>query len=259
MTPTPRDAASPLDGVRVVVTRAAHQADELTERLAAAGATVARVPLLAVAPPHDSAPLRDAARRAADYDWIVFTSANAVGPFLDACPVQPSGVRAGAVGPATARALAARGWTIDHLATDRRGAGLGTELLDQLSPEARVLLPQAEDARPELAASLRAGGIAVDTVVVYAKRRPDGAAAALAALLADPSPLWVTVTSPRVARELVALVPRERLPSLRLISIGPTTSAALRALGRPPDAEAARPDAASLVAALVAALAAPSR
>src|SRR6185436_13486805 len=69
-------------GLRVVVTRAAHQAEGLTTAFRAAGATVEHLPLLEVIPPADPRPLERAASELALYDWLVFTSSNAVDAFL---------------------------------------------------------------------------------------------------------------------------------------------------------------------------------
>src|SRR5262245_22080898 len=74
----PPVANPPLAGVRVVVTRAEHQSDGLADALAAAGADVERLPLLAVLPPEDPEALHAAARAIDGYAWVAFTSANAV-------------------------------------------------------------------------------------------------------------------------------------------------------------------------------------
>ena len=70
------------------------------------------------------------------------------------------------------------------------------ELLPKLAAGERVLLPQAEDARPELLRGLEAAGIPVEAVVAYRKRLPPGANDQAKALF-DRQPLgWVTFTSP---------------------------------------------------------------
>ena len=69
-------------GVRVLVTRPRDQARELVEQLSSRGAMPVEAPLIRILPPTDAEPLRRAAQRAADFDWIVFTSANAVESFM---------------------------------------------------------------------------------------------------------------------------------------------------------------------------------
>ena len=70
-----------LSGLRIVVTRAEHQAQELADPLRKLGATVILLPVIAIGPPLDSEPLRYAAGHYNVYDWIIFTSVNAVTAF----------------------------------------------------------------------------------------------------------------------------------------------------------------------------------
>ncbi|HKI00503.1 MAG TPA: hypothetical protein VKK31_00850, partial [Thermoanaerobaculia bacterium] len=60
----------PLGGVRVVVTRAEHQAEGLIAAFERAGANVEILPLLEVVPPSDPRALERAATELALYDWI---------------------------------------------------------------------------------------------------------------------------------------------------------------------------------------------
>ncbi len=98
---------APLAGVRVVVTRAGRQAGELAAALAAAGAAVEPLPLLEVVPPADPSPLARAVSELPLYDWVVFTSTNAVHALLPQTPPAglPARLRLAAVGAATAAAL----------------------------------------------------------------------------------------------------------------------------------------------------------
>jgi len=250
----------PLAALRVVVTRAEHQAGGLAEAFAAAGATVELLPLLEVVPPADPRPVERAASELALYDWLVFTSANAVDAFL---PLTAGGVphrlRIAVVGPATAAAL--RAWEVEpHLIAVRADA---EGLLDELGPHVgrsrRVLLPQAADARPTLADGLARAGAEPVVVVAYGKALPADAPSRAAELFAAAPIGWVTFTSPRVVRhfsELFGADWERRRPELRAASIGPVTTAALRRLGVEPAAEAAQPGDAGMVAAVVRAVAA---
>ncbi len=246
-----------LAGQRVVVTRAAHQATGLAAAFEAAGATVERLPLIELAPVRDRQALARAAGRAAGFDWLVFTSANAVAAFLprlDAA-ARPA-VRCAAVGPATAAALRRDGVEPALTAGRSRTEGLLEALAPRLAPGTRVLIPQAEDARPALARGLRAAGAVVTTIEAYRKRLPASAAAGARRLFDDVAIGWVTCTSPRIARHLARLFAadwRRRRGELRAISIGPVTSAALRRLGVEPAAEAETPSDEAMVAAAVSA------
>jgi uroporphyrinogen-III synthase len=247
----------PLAGVRVVVTRADRQAGALRAALEAAGATVEALPLLAVLPPSDPAPLAAATGRLDSYRWVVFTSANAVDAVADRTVTWPAAVRLAAVGEGTSRALATRSLAPSLIAARTQAEGLLAELLPAVAPGDRVLLPQAADARPVLASGLRAAGVTVDVVEAYRKETPAEAAVRSAALFPAGQPIgWVTFTSPSIAAAFAALFggdwPAQRA-SVRAASIGPVTSNALRQLGVEPAAEAARAGDAELVAALLAA------
>jgi uroporphyrinogen-III synthase len=196
----------------------------------------------------------------AGFDWIAFTSANAVDALLAALGGPPPAATAvAAVGGATARALRRRGVAPRLVAAGGSGGALARELAAAAGGVAgrSVLLPLAADARPELAAGLAAAGARVTAVVAYDKRPPAGAAAEVARLFPPATPLgWVTFTSPRLARTFAELLDRaagpwpDRRSTLLAASIGPTTSAELRRLGAPPAAEAPNPGDAELVAAV---------
>jgi uroporphyrinogen-III synthase len=252
----------PLAGVRVVVTRAEDQAARLAEGFARAGASVACLPLIEVVPAPTPGPLDDACSRLARFDWVVFTSANAVRAVLAKVPSWPRSVRIAAVGSATEAAVVAAGIEVQLTAgaptdtpanaegllaafgTERGGAPYG----------ARVFLPQAADARPGLGEGLAAAGYRVTRVTAYDKRLPP-AALDLGDRLFRSGPLgWVTFSSPRIVRHLSALLGERweaRRSELSAASIGPVTSHALVAAGVTPTAEASEPSDDALVAAVV--------
>lgn len=251
--------AGPLAGVRVVVTRAAHQAAGLAAAFEAAGARVAALPLLEVVPPADPRPLERAASELALYDWVVFTSSNAVEAFLPlAGGALPGRLRVAAIGPATAEALRAFEVEPHHVSERSDAEGLAAELAPHVARRRRVLLPQAADARPALADGLAAAGGEAVPVVAYDKRLPPDAPARAAELFAGEPLGWVTFTSPRIARHFAQLFGEgwaARRGELLAVSIGRVTGAELRRLGVAPAAEAASPGDAEMVAAVVAAVA----
>ena len=239
-----------LAGQRVVVTRASHQAAGLCDAFAAAGAEVARLPLIELASPDDPRALERSAHQAPDFDWLVFTSSNAVDAFLP--HTRKPLPRCAAVGPATAAALQRRAVEPALVAGRPRAEGLLEALAPHLEPGMRVLLPQADDARPVLASGLRAAGVDVTAVAAYRKRLPDAAAATARRLFAHDLG-WVTCTSPRIVRHLAEVLAADwrRRGELRAISIGGVTSAELRQLGVEPAAEAECPSDRAMVEAAV--------
>jgi uroporphyrinogen-III synthase len=251
----------PLAGVRVVVTRAAHQSEGLAAAFTAAGAEVETLPLLEVVPPADPRPLERAAAELALYDWLVFTSTNAVEAFLPLTGgALPPRLRIAVVGAATAEAL--RAFEVEpHLeapAGRSDAKGLLALLAPRIGRRERVLLPQAADARPTLVEGLAAAGAEPVAVVAYDKRLPPEAAER-ARILFSSSPIgWVTFTSPRIVRHFVDLFGGDwgrRRAELLAASIGRVTSAELRRQGVEPAAEAATPSDQALVAAVARVLA----
>ena len=250
---TPEPPPLPLAGLRVVVTRAAHQSEGLAAAFAAAGAQVEPLPLLEVVPPADPGPLERAAADLSRFDWLVLTSANAVEALLPRAGGRlPAGLQVAVVGRATAEALHRFG-----AAPDLTGGHDAEDLLQRLSPYLekgrRILLPQAADARRLLAEGLAAAGADVAALVAYEKRLPAAASRRAHDLFATTPLGWVTFTSPSTAESFAGLFGEEwerRKPELQAASIGRVTTAALRRLGVEPAAEAATPSDAELVAAV---------
>lgn len=240
--------------MRVVVTRAEHQAEGLVSAFESAGFQVELLPLLEVVPPADPRPLERAASELALYEWIVFTSANAVEAFLPlAGGALPSRLHVAAVGPATAEAL--RAWEVEpHLTAAKADAeGLLAELAPRVDRRRRVLLPQAADARSTLQEGLLKAGADPVAVVAYDKRLPEDAPRRAAELFSGEIG-WVTFTSPRIVRHFADLFGADwerRRSELRAVSIGPVTSAELRRQGVEPAAEAAQPSDQGMVEAVL--------
>ncbi len=242
-----------LAGRRVVITRARHQAGELASAFARAGAEVEFLPLIEVTAPDDPAALERTAREAGGYDWLVFTSANAVEAFLPRLR-EPlgEGVEVAAVGPATARAVRRHGAEPRLVASRSDAEGLAAEMAPLVSRGQRALVPRADDARPALVAGLRALGMEVTAVEAYAKRLPPGTEERAGELFDGREIGWVTFTSPRIVRHFAELFGArwdERRREVRALSIGPVTTRELRRRGVERVWEASRPSSEEMVAA----------
>ncbi|HXU32363.1 MAG TPA: uroporphyrinogen-III synthase [Thermoanaerobaculia bacterium] len=255
MNPVSGPTAPPLAGLRVVVTRAEAQATELARLLSEAGAFVAALPLIEVIPPADPRPLLRAASELPLYDWAVFTSANGARALLDAAEESlPARLAIAVVGNATAAVLREAGFEPRLIATKGNAEALLADLAPHVA-HARVLLPQAADARPMLARGLEAAGADLSIVIAYDKRLPPDAPTRAATLFSSGPLGWVTFTSGGIARRFADLFGRdwpERRRDLLGASVGPVTSADLRALGVEPAVEAAQPTDEALVAGIVA-------
>jgi len=212
---------SALAGRRVVVTRASEQADQLAELLTAAGATPVAAPLIDIVAEPDGA----AALRALDptaFDWLVVTSPNGAHHFRRAQPAAAPPAIA-AVGATTAAALATAGLTATLVPAQQRATGL---LAEFPAGTGRVLLVQAVDAEPTLAAGLTELGwqVTVNTPYRSVPARPS-AAQQQAALSADA----VLFASGSAARAWVAVF-GVHAPAL-VVAIGPQTAVATEQAG----------------------------
>ena len=247
----------PLAGRSVVVTRARDQSSSLVTQLEELGASVVELPVIAIDDPVDGgASLSGAVRRlsAGDYQWVALTSPNAAARLLAGLGGRrvPGSVKWAAVGSGTARVLGDAGIDADLVPTVSRAGALAEAF--PAAPGAitedsggTVLFPRAESVVGGLAAGLRHKGWAVDEVVVYrtVADEPDPDAVAKAAR-AD----GVAFTSPStVTRAYELLGPRGR-PAV-VATIGPVTSAAVRAVGWRVSAEADPHTLEGLVAVLV--------
>lgn len=233
--------------MRIVITRAAHQADELAEPLRALGAEIILLPMISIAPPSDPKPLMHAARHADDYDWIVFTSANAVHAFAQHLLQPPIAPRVAVVGAATRAAAEEHRFSVSLTPERYVGEALAEAFAAENVHGARILIPRAAVARDTVPETLRQLGAQVDIVEAYRNELPSASVALAREVFQDPLPDWVLFASPSAVHNLADAVGTEPLARTKLASIGPVTSAAIHALGLTVTAEAEPHTAAGLV------------
>lgn len=250
-------STGPLLGRRVVITRRPEQSGELARRLAELGAEVVELPTLALAPPADCGPLDDALRRLGSFDWLVFTSANAVASVRERLavlglepPARPP--RGASVGAATSAACReALPWLPLELQpeSDFRAEGL-LLAFERVEVAGRaVLVPLSERARDVLASGLVARGARVTAPVAYRNVAPPGLAERYAELARAGFDLLV-FASPSAVQNLVAAVGEMALRGRPAAVIGPVTEQAARQAGLDVIARAEPSTAEGLVAAL---------
>jgi uroporphyrinogen III methyltransferase/synthase len=187
-----------------------------------------------------------ALRNLANYDWLVFTSSNGVRGFftrlLESGDVaEPASPKIAAIGPATALALRAYHRQADLIPASYSSEGLAGALRPIVDGK-RLLLARANKGR-ELLRKVLSSAACVDEIAVYSQSeaKPDPQVVeALRAGRVD----FITVTSSNIARGLARLLPHEAgsfiaSGKLRLISISPLTSVAMREVDLRVAAEAA--------------------
>jgi uroporphyrinogen III methyltransferase/synthase len=230
----------PLFGRRILVTRPREQAAELSERLEALGAEAIEAPLIRIAPPDDYEPMDRACASLDRFDWIVFTSANAVDSFMgrllaSALDVRALGrVRLCAVGPATSDRLRRYGLKVDAVPAEYRAEALAQVLAATGDVRGlRVFLPRADIGREVVATELRRHGAEVTeatayrTVLIDPEREggPD-----VYRMLLERRLDVVTFTSASAVRSFVTILGEEPAADLLsttiVASIGPVTAEA---------------------------------
>lgn len=239
-----------LTGRRVVVTRPLAQAGELVGRLRGEGAEVVELPLTVIVPIAASDAIDTAIDRIATYDVIVVTSANGADCVAARMAERGATIDPGttvvAVGAGTAEVLGRNAIRVDRIPARATGAAIVAELAAGGLAGVRILLPRARAGRPELVTGLRAAGAVVDDVAFYDTVRcqvdPDAVAAAQSA---DD----VVLTAPSGVDAYIAAIGAAGSRP-RIVTIGPTTSAAVRQAGLAVAAEATEQSVDGLIAAV---------
>jgi uroporphyrinogen III methyltransferase/synthase len=236
-----------LFGRRVLVTRPREQAAELVDLLAALGADSIEAPMIRMAPPEDPDPLLRAAANPEAFDWIIFTSANAVEAFMTALLDGERDVRAlkgprlCVSGTATADKLAAYGIKVDLIPSEFRADAVVAALLATGSMEGvRVLLPRADIGREVISEQLRDAGAIVTDVVAYRTVLEDSQREGdpdVYGMLLEGRIDVVTFTSPSAVRNFAKIYGADQVADLLkntvVATIGPVTADAARLLGIP--------------------------
>lgn len=232
---------SPLAGKRIVITRAVAQSSELFERLLERRAIPISLPLVSFSGPHDYAALDAALRSWQEFDWVLFTSANAVQSVVTRAAAsgvslhQPGKMpRIAAVGPATKEEATKSGLVVDHVAKTHLGVALAQELAAQLR-EKTVFLPRSDRANPDLPAALKKLGARLTEVVAYRTLPPNDVDRERVTQIIPQGADAVIFFSPSAVHNLGDLIGKQSLTELQdkiaVAAVGPVTSAALRECG----------------------------
>ena len=224
-----------LYGWTVLVPRTKDQAGEMSERLVSHGALPIEVPTIAVEPPRSPAQMERAVKGLVDgrYQWVVFTSTNAVRAVwekfkefgLDARAF--SGVKIACVGQATAARV--RSFGIEpELVPSGEQSSLG--LLDEFppyddvfDPVNRVLLPRADIATETLAEGLRDRGWEIEDVTAYRTVRAAPPPADTREMIKTGGFDAVCFTSSSTVRNLVGIAGKPHARTI-VACIGPKTA-----------------------------------
>src|SRR5579862_8973091 len=252
----------PLFGQRIVVTRprgrdavSASQnfrdggTPSFPKRLAELGAEVLEIPAIKTVPTSNKQDIVDALLELNAYDWLVFTSANGVTAlfelffkrFQDLRDL--GGARIAAVGPATAAKLRELHLQVDLTPEEALGAKIAAAFAKNGSVEnLKMCLLRAGEANPDLPQALEKLGAIVDDIAIYHTVAETEDLSGASKSLRENGADWITFTSGSTVEHFHARfdLPKllERFPQMKLASIGPETSKAIRALKLEPALEA---------------------
>src|ERR1700690_2200528 len=247
----------PLTGTRILVGRARHQAGSLSTSLRGLGASVLEIPFIEIRKPQSFAPLDEALKSLATYDWLILTSANGVEAMWERLRrlriprARLKHLQIAAIGPATKRAIVKHGLKVKMMPEEYVAESVVKGLHDKVNGK-RVLLVRAKVARDVIPDSLRAAGAQVDVVEAYETVVPEKSKTRLRALFRNTQrrPHVVTFTSSSTVRNFAELLGGTKaanstaaakaaaLNDVQFASIGPVTSATLRELELPVSIEA---------------------
>lgn len=223
--------------MKVLITRPRTQADEFAEKLRSAGFEPIFFPVIEIQPIGNNVALERALEKLNCYEWVVFTSVNAVDVVFDEYSVfflkENAGVRFAAIGPKTAEALCKRGVEPDFVPEEYVAEAILPGLGDLQGKW--VLLPRAEIARESLPEAIsNAGGIAHE-IIVYQTLPAQVGEDGLSALKSGVD--VITFTSASTVENFFAIAKQNGLDPLNLPNnplfacIGPITEQAARKAG----------------------------
>ena len=222
----------PLFGKRILVTRASQQAGTLSQLLAERGAQAIELPAIDIKPIENNKELNKAVSNLKDYQWLIFTSTNAIIAFWQQMGKMKkdtrilSGLRIIAIGPATAQALEAKGIIPDFIPEIHTNEGLVSGLKKQKINGQRFLLPRAEIADNALVEGIISLGASVDNIPVYQTLPATAAMAQAKEMLLKGKIDVITFTSSSTVSNLVSALEGDLSPvkKVKIACIGPKTA-----------------------------------
>ena len=229
----------PLFGKRILVTRAEHQAKELSQLLLSRGALPVQMPVIEINPPRSWRELDRAVRNLKSYGWTVFTSVNAVDIFwkrLYALGLDSrwlADTKIGAIAPATAGALEERGIHPDYVPEIYTSQGFLAGLRKKDIVGCKVLLPRADIADNEISDGLAGLGAEIHQVTAYRTTAAARSVSPARQMLLRGEIDVITFTSASTVNNLLAILGQkwEVIKQAKLACIGPKTAAVLTEKG----------------------------
>ena len=231
-----------LNGKRILITRDASQAGGLREKLETLGGEVFCVPTISISEPPDWSPFDAAAQKLLQFDWIIFSSVNAVSRTsarLSHLQIQHNrlnSIKMAAVGSQTAKSAIEFGWRMELVPDRFQAEDLLNVLLKTDVSGKQIWIPRALEVRPLLGDELRKAGAQLTETPVYQNTVPFENQKKLLDVLTHENIDWITFTSSSTVTNFFKILGEqpslEKLP--KLASIGNLTTKTLRGLNLVP-------------------------
>jgi uroporphyrinogen III methyltransferase / synthase len=226
--------SKPLFGKRIVVTRSRDQASVFAEALIDRGATPIEFPSIGVVPPASWEELDAALDTLATYQWIIFTSANAIRFFFERLRSRGMDIRSlhanriCVVGPKTAEALEQYSLKADLVPAEFKAEGVLTALGNEQVKGRKFLIPRAKVARELIPERLREQGAEVTVATAYENVRPASDVDRVRKLFAERKIAAVTFTSSSTVHNFVEMLGQKEyiklMDGIAVACIGPVTA-----------------------------------
>lgn len=219
---------SRLEGKRIVVTRARHQADGLVEKIEVLGGIALNYPCIDIALPENLVPLDCALKTIYSYDWVLFTSRNTVRMLAKRIrdlelQIDWTEIKIGAVGAKTAELITKLfNTSADFIPENYSGDDLAKSL--PISTYQKVLLPQSSLADSDVFNTLLGERQANVTLVIAYTTIIGQGGDDVPSLLKNNQIDAITFTSPSTVENFVKRLAPQNAWSIPVICIGSTTA-----------------------------------
>ena len=216
-----------LAGKTVLITRAQHQAKQMSVAVKERSGIPLEIPLLRMEGTSHRR-IHHTARQLHSYDWVIFTSKNGVTFFLDGLEKKlPLTIKIAAVGVKTKLELEKRGYQVHFVPTSFVAEVFAEEFLKELSGNERILFPKGNLARDVIPVKLRGIGVSLDELIVYGTKVNVEKKQELITALKVRKVNVITFTSPSTVDSFVRLLEgtnwREWTKKCTIACIGPIT------------------------------------
>ncbi len=232
----------PLSGQKILITRSEEQALPFVRAIEKKGGEALVIPLLSFQSPKDPTKIKQALQKLHTYQWVIFTSQNAVRFFMESLEEMGQPIerlhtcKVAAIGTKTLERLEAYGVNVDFYPSEFVAEQFAKEFIDWIQPGDRILLPHGNLARTTIRDQLLEKGFALDAIIAYETVADTKSKDKLREVMSNGSVDIVTFTSSSTVHFFFELLGESTaLGDCLTACIGPVTAETLEQYGLTPD------------------------